>query len=368
MTMGQRLSYLFNDEWVDLRKKSILLYSILFIATLLVWMWAFYALHDNPFLFSTAVLAYTFGLRHAVDADHIAAIDNVTRKLMQEGKKPISLGFFFSMGHSTVVFIATLLVAMVTSTVMHNVISEWQRTAYVICTLISASFLLIIATTNMFIFLSTWRTFQAVRRGKYYHEEDLDELTRHHGFLTRYFRVFFRLVTKSWQMYFVGFLFGLGFDTASEIALLGIAASQTLNGVSPLTILVFPALFTVGMTLVDTTDCMIMLGAYGWAFMKPVRKLYYNLTITFVSVVVAFIIGSLETMSLVVDQFEVKAGIGKAILEVSGHMDYWGYYIILIFICCWVISIGMYKYFYQRIVDDKYKSGCNINQSRYTRS
>lgn len=344
MTIQQNIAYLFNDECGGMRKKSILLYSMLLIYTVIVWFWAFYALHDKPFLFSTAVLAYTFGLRHAVDADHIAAIDNVTRKLMQEGKQPISLGFFFSMGHSTVVVIATLVVAMVTSTFMHSTFSEWHRTANVICTSISAIFLFLIAIINLIIFSSIWKTFQEVRRGKHYHEEDIDELISNRGFLAKYFRVFFRLVTKSWQMYFVGFLFGIGFDTATEIALLGIAASQTMNGVSSLTILIFPALFTAGMTLIDTTDCLIMLGAYGWAFMKPIRKLYYNLTITFVSVVVALFIGSLEALGLIVDQFEAKGWLWSAVRNLNNNLNYLGYYIILLFIFCWIVSIVMYKY------------------------
>lgn len=344
MAIRQTISYLFNDECGDVRKKSILLYSILLMYTVLIWIWAFYALHDKPFLFSTAVLAYTFGLRHAVDADHIAAIDNVTRKLMQAGKKPISLGFFFSMGHSTVVIIATIFVAMVTSTFMHA-LPQWQRTASVICTSISASFLFLIATINLFIFYSIWRAFQDVRKGNYYQGEDIDALMNQHGFLARYFRVFFRLVTKSWQMYFVGFLFGIGFDTATEIALLGIAASQATNGISPLTILVFPALFTAGMTVVDTADCMLMVGAYGWAFMKPIRKLYYNLTITFVSVVMALFIGGIEVMSLVVDQFAAPGVIGDAVQDLNSNLDYLGYCIIFFFIFCWVTSVGVYKFF-----------------------
>jgi high-affinity nickel-transport protein len=339
MSIRQNMVFLFNDECGGIRKKSILLYIMLLIYTVFVWLWAFYALHDDPFLFSTAVLAYTFGLRHAVDADHIAAIDNVTRKLMQEGKKPISLGFFFSMGHSTVVLIATIAVAMVTSTFMRSAFFKWHQTASVICTSISALFLFVIAIINLLIFFSIWRAFQDVRRGKNFHEEDIDELISHRGFLSRYFRAVFRFVTKSWQMYFVGFLFGIGFDTATEIALLGIAASQTLNGVSSLTILIFPALFTAGMTLIDTTDCMIMLGAYGWAFMKPMRKLYYNLIVTLVSVVVALFIGSLEVMGLVVEQFEAKGWIGDAVRGLNSSLNYLGYYIIAFFVFCWFVSI-----------------------------
>ncbi len=339
--MRIRLTSLFNDQSNDFRYKVIGLYVILFAYTSLVWLWAYYALHDNPFLFSTAILAYTFGLRHAVDADHIAAIDNVTRKLMQEGKKPISLGLFFSLGHSTIVVIATIVVAVTTFTLMNN---AWHRTAGVICTSISAVFLLLIAMINLFIFFSIWKTFKHVRQGKNYNEEAIETLIDQRGFLSRYFRAFFRLVTKSWHMYFIGFLFGIGFDTATEIALLGIAASQTLNGMSTWTILVFPALFTAGMTLVDTTDCILMLGAYGWAFLKPIRKLYYNLTITFVSVVVALFIGSMEALGLIVETFHAKGWLWDAIQKLNAHLSDLGYYIILLFIVCWFISAALYKY------------------------
>lgn len=344
MTLRQKIAYLFNDDYVGMRKKSMVLLSILLIYTMLTWLWAWYALYDQPFLLSTAILAYTFGLRHAVDADHIAAIDNVTRKLMQEGKRPISLGFFFSLGHSTVVFIATIVVAMVTSTMTHNGFSAWQETANAICTSISAIFLLLIAIGNLLILFSIGKSLQRVRRGASYPEDGRDGFIAHRGFLSRYFQMFFRLVTQSWHMYFVGFLFGIGFDTATEIVLLGIAASQTMNGVSPWTILIFPALFTAGMTLVDTMDCLIMLGAYGWAFMKPIRKLFYNWIITFVSVVVALLIGGLEALSVIADQFQLKGVIGDTVLALNGKMDYLGFYMIAVFVFCWCISLGLYKY------------------------
>jgi high-affinity nickel-transport protein len=317
---------------------------VLIIGNILIWLWAFNSLHAYPLLFSTAVLAYTFGLRHAVDADHIAAIDNVTRKLMQEGKRPISVGLFFSLGHSTVVVLASVFVALATTKLMHSNLTGWHEFGTVICTSISALFLLIIAIINLLIFFSIYQIFQKVRQGKQYHEEDLDTLANNRGFLTRYFRFLFKVITKSWHMYPLGFLFGLGFDTATEIALLGITASQTLHGLSIWSILIFPALFTAGMTLIDTTDGIIMLGAYGWAFMKPIRKLYYNLTITFVSVVIALFVGSVEALGLIADKIAATGPLWNVIKELNNHFGTVGYMIIIIFIVSWLFSIVIYKF------------------------
>src|SRR6185312_11421242 len=237
-----------------------------------------------------ALLAYSFGLRHAVDADHIAAIDNVTRKLMQEGRRPIAVGFYFSLGHSTVVALATAAVAA-TASALQTRFEGFREVGGVIGTGVSALFLLAIAAINIVVLAAVWRTFRAVRRGAPLVEEDLEIFLSRRGILGRIFRPLFRLVGKSWHMYPLGFLFGLGFDTATEISLLGIAAAEASHGLPIWTILVFPALFTAGMSLVDTTDSVLMLGAYGWAFVKPIRKLYYNMTITLASVVVALAVG-----------------------------------------------------------------------------
>lgn len=336
---------IFSDqEDVNVRYKVVGLYIILIFSTVFFWLWAFYTLSGKPLLFGTAVLAYTLGLRHGVDADHIAAIDNVTRKLMQEGKKPASLGFFFSLGHSSVVIIATVCVALATSKLMHSNLTEWHSIAGTVCTSISAIFLLLIAFINLLIFISIYKIFQKVRKGGIYEAEDIDKLINNRGFFAKYFRRLFRLITKSWHMYFVGFLFGIGFDTASEIALLGIAASQTIDGVSFSTMLVFPALFTAGMTLIDTTDCIIMLGAYGWAFMKPVRKLYYNLTITFVSVIVALFIGGIEAIGLIANQVHAKGVVWNLIRDINNNFNNLGYFIILVFIASWTLSALIYRY------------------------
>lgn len=342
--MRKYFNSIFSDYGGGLRNKITSIYSLLILYNAIVWLWAFYALHDNPLLFSTAVLAYTFGLRHAVDADHIAAIDNVTRKLMQEGKQPISAGLFFSLGHSTVVIIATVCVALTTATLIQSNISQWHEIGSIVCISISALFLILIALINFLIFISIFRVFQQVRRGTEYHEEDIEHLLNSQGFLVKRFRRFFQVISHSWQMYPLGFLFGLGFDTATEIILLGITASEMVHGLSFWSVLIFPALFTAGMTLIDTTDSVLMVGAYGWAFMKPIRKLYYNLIITFVSVLVAFCLGAVEVLGIIANKIEANGYVWNAIKGLNNHFDILGYVIIGIFMASWIISVMAYKY------------------------
>jgi nickel/cobalt transporter (NiCoT) family protein len=291
----------------DFRNKVIGFYGFLACVNIGAWIWAFFAFHDRPLLLGTALLAYTFGLRHAVDADHIAAIDNVTRKLMQEGNRPISVGFFFSLGHSTIVVIASLIVYATTSA-LEKQMDVLKGIGGVIGTSISAFFLIAIAIINMVILRGIWSTFQKVRNGGSYTDQSPDILLGG-GILGRIFRPLFRMLSGPWQMYPIGFLFGLGFDTATEVALLGISAAAAAKGLSLPAMAVFPVLFTAGMTLVDTTDGILMVGAYGWAFIKPIRKLYYNLTITFVSVVVALLIGGIEAIGLLKDQLNLSGGV-----------------------------------------------------------
>jgi high-affinity nickel-transport protein len=288
------------------------------------------------------MLAYGFGLRHAVDADHIAAIDNVTRKLMAEGRRPVAVGFFFSLGHSTVVALASAAIAA-TAAAFQGRLEAVHDIGGVIGTLVSAAFLLAVAAMNLLILAAVWRTFRRVKGGAPYEEEDLNVLLAGRGLLARIFRPAFRLIRRSWHMYPLGFLFGLGFDTATEIGLLGIAATQASQGLSMWSILVFPALFTAGMSLIDTTDGVLMLGAYGWAFVKPIRKLYYNLTITLVSVLVAVLIGGIEVLGLVGEHFALAGpfwdGIG-ALNDGSGTL---GYLIIALFAASWLVAALIYR-------------------------
>jgi nickel/cobalt transporter (NiCoT) family protein len=343
--MLKLVSKLFADGDSRLRGRLVAVYAFLIGANALVWAWALAVLHDKPALLGTALLAYSFGLRHAVDADHIAAIDNVTRKLMQQRRRPVGVGLYFAFGHSLVVVLLSAAVAFA-ATAVSGSFDSLKAFGDIVGTSISALFLFAIAFVNILVLVSICRTFQAVKRGEPFVEDDFDLLLNSRGFLSRIFRPLFRLVGKSWHMLPIGFLFGLGFDTATEVALFGISATQAANGVSAATILVFPALFAAGMALVDTTDGVLMLGAYGWAFMKPLRKLYYNMTITAVSVVVAVIVGGLETLNLIGDRLGLTDGGGfwGAIGAINDNFGILGYVIIGIFAASWIGSVAFYKF------------------------
>jgi len=338
------LTGVFSDSAERVRGEVVGIYVLLIAANVAAWTWALVAFHDFPLLLGTAMLAYAFGLRHAVDADHIAAIDNVTRKLMQEGKRPIAVGLFFSLGHATIVVALSIAIA-VTATALQSRFETFKTVGGVIGTSVSALFLFAIALANILILISIYRAFRTVKRGGPFVEEDLDLVLANRGLLGRLFRRFFAAIERSWQMYPLGLLFGLGFDTATEVGLLGISAMQASQGLSIWSILVFPALFTAGMTLVDTTDSVLMLGAYGWAFVKPIRKLYYNLTITAVSVVVAVLVGGIEALNLIGGQLGLidKGGFWGAIGELSENFGMLGYLIVGVFILAWLISYVIYR-------------------------
>jgi high-affinity nickel-transport protein len=323
------------------RAKLIGIYAALIGANLGAWLWALIAFADHPVLLGTALLAYSFGLRHAVDADHIAAIDNVTRKLMQEGKPAETVGLFFSLGHSTVVVLASIVVALGAAAL--SGLETFGEVGGVIGTSVSALFLFAIAIANIFILAAVYQTFQRVKRGEPFVEDDLNILLANRGLLGRLFRPLFRFIRSSWQMYPLGFLFGLGFDTATEIGVLGIAASQAAQGLSFSSMLIFPVLFTAGMSLVDTTDSVLMVRAYGWAFVKPIRKLYYNLTITAVSVVVAVLIGSVEALGLIAEKLALSGGVWDWIAMLNEQFGALGYLIVGLFIVSWLLSVGIYR-------------------------
>jgi high-affinity nickel-transport protein len=318
-------------------------YALLVAANLVAWLWALAEFAGQPALLGTALLAYIFGLRHAVDADHIAAIDNVVRKLMQEGKRPHSVGFFFALGHSSVVVLATLAIA-VTATTLQGSFETLRETGGAIGTCVSALFLLTIAIVNLVILQGVWRSFQRVRRGGRIEAEHLDPLLAGSGCLARLLRPLFRVISKSWHMYPLGFLFGLGFDTATEIGLLGISATQASQGMSPFSILVFPALFTAGMTLVDTTDGVFMVRAYGWAFVDPVRKLWYNLTITAISVVIALLIGGTEALGLLAAKLDLGGTFWTAIRGLNENLGAFGFLVIALFVLSWIVSTLIYRW------------------------
>lgn len=337
------IKWIFDERAGSLRAPLVGIYGLLIAGNIAAWAWALLVFREQPLLLGTALLAYGFGLRHAVDADHIAAIDNVTRKLMQEGKRPVSVGFFFAMGHSTVVTLGAAGVAA-TATLLTTHFEEFRSVGGVIGTLVSALFLFVLAIANLIILRSVWRTFRHVRAGGRYVDDDFDILLNSRGLLARLFRPLFGLVTKGWHMFPLGFLFGLGFDTATEVALLGISATEAAKGVSIWSIMVFPALFAAGMSLIDTTDGVLMLGAYNWAFVKPMRKLYYNLTITFVSVVVAFLIGGIEALGLLGARLSLSGWFWDAIAALNDNFNSLGFVIIGVFIAAWIGSIVIYRY------------------------
>ena len=333
---------LFNDMPQNLRGKLTGLYVLLVAANLLAWGWALLAFHDYPVLLGTALLAYTFGLRHAVDADHIAAIDNVTRKLMQDGKRPVAVGFFFSLGHSSIVIGLSLAIAA-TSAALQDRFTAFKDVGGVIGTSVSAFFLFAIAAANIVILITVYKTFRSVKAGGRFVEEDLDLLLANRGFLGRLFRRLFRLIDRSWHMYPLGLLFGLGFDTATEVGLLGLSAAQASQGLSIWSILVFPALFTAGMSLVDTLDSTLMLSAYDWAFIKPIRKLYYNMTITLVSVLIAVLVGGVEALGLLADKLSLEGPFWSAITTLNGNFGVLGFVIIGVFLASWLVSVAIYR-------------------------
>jgi high-affinity nickel-transport protein len=337
------LRSLVNDEPGSVKARVIALYALLAAFNLAAWCWAFFAFHRFPVLLGTAFLAYSFGLRHAVDADHIAAIDNVTRKLMQQGKRPITVGLMFSLGHSTIVIVGSIAIAA-TALALQNRIDAVRQIGGLIGTLVSALFLFAIAIVNLVVLQSVLRSFTRVRRGEPYVEEDFDLLLGNRGFLSRLFRPMFNLIKSSWHMYPLGVLFGLGFDTATEIGLLGISAAEAAKGLSFSSILVFPVLFAAGMCLIDSTDNVLMLGAYGWAFVKPIRKLYYNITITSVSVVVALAVGGIEALGLLAGQFHLTGGFWGLVGKLNDNFGLLGYGIIALFAVSWVASIAIYKW------------------------
>ncbi|RFU48950.1 HoxN/HupN/NixA family nickel/cobalt transporter [Paraburkholderia sp. DHOC27] len=325
-----------------LRRRVIGIYSLLATFNIGAWVWAFIAFHGHPLLIGTGLLAYGFGLRHAVDADHIAAIDNVTRKLMQDGQRPVTIGFFFALGHSAVVLLVTAAVAA-TAAALESRVEVWKDLTGLLSTGFSALFLFLIAAMNLVILRGVWRAFGKVRRGEPYDNDDLDLLLNSRGLLARLFRPMFRLVSNAFWMLPLGFLFGLGFDTATEVSLLGISASQAAQGLSFGVVLVFPVLFAAGMSLVDTTDGLLMLGAYDWAFVRPIRKLYYNLTITLVSVVVAVLIGGIEALGLLADQLNLKGVFWGVIGMLNDNFSTLGFIIIGVFVVAWLVSVIIYR-------------------------
>jgi len=338
--MINRTLQLWRDASPAVRRRIVTIYAFLITLNVVVWLALLLEARRYPLLLGLATVAYGFGLRHAVDPDHIAAIDNTTRKLMQDGKRPVGVGFFFSFGHSSVVFFLSVVVAVSASLVQTHM-ESWKSIGSQIGTWVSGSFLLLIAIINLLVLQDIYRTWRRVVRGGAYDEKSLDDYLNNRGLLARLFKPMLRVVGESWHMYPIGLLFGLGFDTASEVGILGMSATASQSGMPVWYILVLPLLFVAGMSLIDTTDGILMLGAYGWAYVRPVRKLYYNMNITLISVIVALFIGGIEVLQVLGQERNLSGGIWDWVKNVP--FSVFGFYIIGIFIVSWLISVAVYK-------------------------
>jgi nickel/cobalt transporter (NiCoT) family protein len=292
----------------------------------------------------TGILAYTLGMRHAFDADHIAAIDNTTRKLVNEGQRPLSVGFFFSLGHSSVVFLLAVLLNFGIRGLddqVKNGSSHLQYTANIVGTLVSGVFLFLIAALNIVILASIIKMFREMRAGAY-DDEELEAQLAQRGLMNRFLGRFYRNVDAPWKMYPIGFLFGLGFDTATEVALLVLAGTAVVGGLPFYAVLSLPILFAAGMSLFDAADGCFMNFAYDWAFARPVRKVYYNLTITALSVFVAFFIGAVEVLGLLAQDGNLS-GSGWAWLE-NFNINTAGFVIVGVFVLTWIVALSVWRF------------------------
>ena len=336
-----------RDEW---RRMAAMFGFILFLhvagATL---MWKAttgnYVLADGTlFGWGTAALAYILGMRHAFDADHISAIDNTTRKLMSEGQRPLAVGFFFSLGHSSVVFLLTILLGFGIKTLgsqLNDDDSALQHYTGLIGISVSGTFLMIIGILNLIVLVSIVGVFIKMRQGAY-NEEELEKHLDSRGLLMRFFGPIARRIDQSWKMYPLGILFGLGFDTATEVGLLILAGSSTIAGLPWWAMISLPFFFAAGMSLLDTIDGSFMNFAYGWAFSKPVRKVYYNIIITGLSVAVALFVGGLQILQIFAQQLNLTGGIWDSAL--AFNLNSAGYFIVGSFVVVWTVALLLWKY------------------------
>ena len=297
----------------------------------------------RTFGIGTGLLAYTLGMRHAFDADHISAIDNTTRKLMSDGKRPLSVGFWFSLGHSSVVFFMAVVLNIGVRALNLGIAQQHSSIHHysgLVGTVVSGTFLYLIAALNLVILVSIVKIFFALKRGEFDHDE-LERRLNARGLLNRFFGPLARRVDSAWKMYPIGFLFGLGFDTATEIALLVLAGTSVASGLPFWAVLSLPILFAAGMSLLDTADGSFMNFAYGWAFANPVRKVYYNITITGLSVVVAFVIGSIEVLAVVQSEFGLTGGLWD--YAARFNINTAGFFIVGLFVLTWVVALAVWR-------------------------
>jgi nickel/cobalt transporter (NiCoT) family protein len=315
--------------------------------------WAIFVLTVMPHHFQyaklgvglgVAVTAWTLGVRHAFDADHLSAIDNVTRKLMADGQRPLATGFFFSLGHSTVIVAVGAGISIAARAVFGAVVnpgSAFETVGGTVGTGLAACFLYLIAGLNLVVLAGIARVFSGMRRGRY-NEADLEQQLQARGFMYRFFGRFMRSIGRTWQMYFVGMAFGIGFDTATEVVLLTATVYAATSGLPFFAVLALPLLFAGGMTLFDTLDGCFMNLAYGWAFARPVRKVYYNLVVTGLSVAAAFLIGTVEILGILTSElhlhglfwdFMANFDINKAGFTIAG-----------LFLVVWAVAIAIWRF------------------------
>jgi len=298
----------------------------------------------HPAFLALGGLAYTFGLRHAFDADHLSAIDNTTRKLLQDGRRPVAVGFFFSLGHSTVVLLIAGAIGLTVKWLIDGVVRDGGMLRSIggtVGTVVSGGFLVAIGVMNLIILIDIVRMYRRMQSGR----QDRDQIEHDlatGGFMTRFFGRVFRVIEHSWQMYPVGFLFGLGFDTASEVALLAISAGAAAKGLPFLAVITLPLIFAAGMSLMDTADGAFMAKAYSWAFTSPMRKVFYNMTMTSLSVAVALFVGGVELTQVLIQALDLRGGVFGAIarFDVLGHA---GYFIVAAFVMAWAVAFIVYK-------------------------
>jgi nickel/cobalt transporter (NiCoT) family protein len=348
LSRTQRLRHgLTGREWIRVGGMAVVVIGLTVVGwgtLILLVVPGHYSLGTKTFGIGVGVTAYTLGMRHAFDADHISAIDNTTRKLMADNQRPLSVGFWFSLGHSSVVFALTFLLSIGVKALVGPVVNDnsgLHKVTGVVGTSVSGVFLYVIAAINLVVLAGILKVFREMRVGTF-DEAALEEHLNNRGFMNRIFGRLMRSISRPGQMYPVGVLFGLGFDTATEVALLVLAGSGAAGNLPWYAILCLPVLFAAGMSLFDTIDGSFMNFAYGWAFSKPVRKVYYNITITGLSVAVALIIGTVEVLGLFASEFDLSGGFWG---WVSGlDLNLLGYGIVGLFVLTWIAAVAIWRF------------------------
>ncbi|HEX4108963.1 MAG TPA: HoxN/HupN/NixA family nickel/cobalt transporter [Solirubrobacteraceae bacterium] len=324
-----------------------------FVLALNLFGWGTFALAILPHHFryhglgigiGVAVTAWTLGARHAFDADHIAAIDNSTRKLMAEGKRPLGTGFFFALGHSSIIMVVGTGITIAAKSVFHAVVtpsSTFETAGGVAGTAMSATFLWVIAAMNLLVLVGIVRVFRGMREGRF-DEDELEAQLESRGLMYRFFGPVMGAIEHTWQMFFVGLVFGIGFDTATEVLLLAGTAAAATQGLPWYAVLTLPLLFSGGMTLLDSLDGCFMNLAYGWAFARPVRKVYYNITITALSVAVAFLVGGIEIAGLLSSELHLHGWFGDALA--SFDLNTAGFIVVGLFVVVWAVALAVWRF------------------------